>query len=146
MMLAPASVAGRLTDWLREVSFHYYYRRKPRETTIMASGQLLTSSVVDNLSSILTPNGLIIAMEEPQDGRSHHVAIVLEMCRLLGTVRMLDIRQTAGIHAHLNLAVHHVLVESEVRLGGEHAVADIDALDRGVLAGPPDVYLGPWVQ
>lgn len=87
---APAPVAEHPARWLREVLI-LTGRREPQRIITMPPGGLLTSSAVDRLASNVVPNGLIVAMEESQDGRRRHIAIVVQMRRLLGTVCMLGV-------------------------------------------------------
>lgn len=84
----------------------------------------------------------VFAVEESEDRRRCDVAIVLQVRRIFGAISMLEIRKATAVNSNLNLAVHHVLVEGQVRLGRENAVFDEDALDLGVRARPPYVHLG----
>lgn len=85
-------------------------------------------------------------MKEPQNRHGQPIPIVLQIRRLRRLVRMLLVLDAPPLHPHLNLLLDHLVVKRHVRLRRKQSVWDIYALHRRVLAVPPDLDLGPWLQ
>jgi hypothetical protein len=80
-------------------------------------------------------------MEKSQNRRRNKNTIMHQRRCLLGLQRMLLVLDPATLLSHLNLSVHHLLVETQVPLTGEQAILQINSLDLSVLCARPNAYL-----
>ena len=83
----------------------------------------------------------ILTMIQPQNRRRNNNPIVNQRSRLLRLHRMLIVLDPATLLPHLNLSVHHLLIETQVPLTGKQPILQIDSLDLSVLCARPDANL-----
>ena len=83
---------------------------------------------------------IVLPVEKPQNRPGNNHPVMLPLRRILGVLQLLPIFlliDTSRLEPHLNLSMHHVLVESQMALRGEQAPPDIHALHLGRLASTP---------
>jgi len=83
-------------------------------------------------------------MVQPQNRRSNKHTIMQQRRRLLGLKSMRIVLDPATLLPHLDLAVHHLLVEAQVPLASKQAILQIDSLHRSVIGARPDAHFVIW--
>ena len=83
-------------------------------------------------------------MVQPQNRRRNKNTIMHQRRRLLSLKRMHVVLDPATLLPHLNLAVYHLLVETEMALAGEQTILQIDPLNGRVLCARPDADFIVW--
>lgn len=83
----------------------------------------------------------ILTMIQPQNRRRNNNPIMNQRSRLLRLHRMLIVLDPATLLPHLNLAMHHLLVEAQVALAREQAVLQVNPLHGRVLRARPHAHL-----
>ena len=80
-------------------------------------------------------------MIQPQNRRGNNHPIVNQRRRLLGLHRMLVVLNPPALLPHLNLPMHHLLVEAQVPLAREQPVLQVNPLHCRVLRARPHAHL-----
>lgn len=79
-------------------------------------------------------------MIKPQNRRRNNNPVVDQARRLLRFHRMLVVFNPTTLLPHLNLAMHHLLVEPQMALTSKQAILQVNPLHRRVLCARPHAH------